>query len=244
MTRSELDYKTAFQIACALLNGDILYGTDAESIFSEIMKKDGCVCSFDYENYILTHLNELRDDKALSQQPCEDAIKHEYDTYCSHKCEKCVDAECPLRCEDAISREAVMGLVAREHSEWDDLYIDIAKLPSVTPSINADAIHREREQAYLRGYEDASKKYRQEPCDDAISRQAALDCFTATKLKKFDFILYAREEIKKLPPVILQQKSGKWEDLHRCWVCSECGQETHIEHKYCPNCGADMRGAE
>ena len=37
-------------------------------------------------------------------------------------------------CEDAISRDAVMGLVAREHSEWDDLYIDIAKLPSVTPS--------------------------------------------------------------------------------------------------------------
>ena len=37
-------------------------------------------------------------------------------------------------CEDAISREAVMGLVAREHSEWDDLYIDIAKLPSITPS--------------------------------------------------------------------------------------------------------------
>lgn len=35
-------------------------------------------------------------------------------------------------CDDAISREAVMGLVAREHTEWDDLYIDIAKLPSVT----------------------------------------------------------------------------------------------------------------
>ena len=46
------------------------------------------------------------------------------------------------------------------------------------------------------------------PCDDAISRQAALDCFTATKLKKFDFILYAREEIKKLPSVT--QESGEW----------------------------------
>lgn len=40
-----------------------------------------------------------------------------------------------------------------------------------------------------------------EPCEDCISRQSALDCFTATKLKKFDFILYAREEIKNLPPV-------------------------------------------
>ena len=35
-------------------------------------------------------------------------------------------------CEDAVSRDAVMGLVVREHTEWDDLYIDIAKLPSVT----------------------------------------------------------------------------------------------------------------
>ena len=36
-------------------------------------------------------------------------------------------------------------------------------------------IHREKEQAYMQGYEDACKKYRQEPCDDAISRQAVLD---------------------------------------------------------------------
>jgi len=48
------------------------------------------------------------------------------------------------------------------------------------------------------------------PCEDAISRQAVLDCFTATKLKKFDFILYAREEIKKLPPVNPQPKTGHW----------------------------------
>lgn len=45
----------------------------------------------------------------------------------------------------------------------------------------------------------------QEPCDDCISRQAVLDCLTATKLKKFDFVLHAREEIKKLPPVTSQQ---------------------------------------
>ena len=45
-----------------------------------------------------------------------------------------MDIVCGVKpCDNAISREAVMGLVAREHSEWDDLYIDIAKLPSVTP---------------------------------------------------------------------------------------------------------------
>lgn len=38
-----------------------------------------------------------------------------------------------------------------------------------------DAIHNEREQAYMKGYEDASKRFRAEPCEDAISRQAAID---------------------------------------------------------------------
>ena len=53
------DYENAFKIACALLNGDILYGIDSNTIFSETMKKDGCICSVDYEDYILTHLNTL-----------------------------------------------------------------------------------------------------------------------------------------------------------------------------------------
>lgn len=47
----------------------------------------------------------------------------------------------------------------------------------------------------------AIKALEQEPCDDCISRQAVLDCLTVTKLKQFDFVLRAREEIKKLPPV-------------------------------------------
>ena len=46
--------------------------------------------------------------------------------------------------------------------------------------------------------------------NDLISRQAVLDCITATKLKKFDFVLHAREEIKKLQPVNPQPKTGHW----------------------------------
>lgn len=37
-----------------------------------------------------------------------------------------------------------------------------------------DAIHNEREQAYMKGYEDASKRYRKEPCEDCISRAEVL----------------------------------------------------------------------
>lgn len=54
-----VDYKKAFQIACELLNDGFLYGLDKDKIFEEIMEKDGCVTSISYEEYILSHMNEL-----------------------------------------------------------------------------------------------------------------------------------------------------------------------------------------
>ena len=53
------DYKRAFKIACELLNGACLYGVDADSIFEAMMKKDGVVSNESYENYILSHMDEL-----------------------------------------------------------------------------------------------------------------------------------------------------------------------------------------
>ena len=35
------------------------------------------------------------------------------------------------------------------------------------PCADAEDIHREKEQAYMQGYEDACKKYRKELCGDA-----------------------------------------------------------------------------
>jgi hypothetical protein len=56
----------------------------------------------------------------------------------------------------------------------------------------------------IQAKEMAIKALKQEPCEDAISRQDALDCLTATGLKKFDFILDARDKIKNLPSVAPQ----------------------------------------
>lgn len=52
-------YKKAFQIACELLNGSILYGYDADRIFEEIMEKDGIVGPWSYEKFILNNLPRL-----------------------------------------------------------------------------------------------------------------------------------------------------------------------------------------
>ena len=38
------------------------------------------------------------------------------------------------------------------------------------PKTDKENIHREREQAYMQGYEDACKKYRQEPKTDALDK--------------------------------------------------------------------------
>jgi hypothetical protein len=63
----------------------------------------------------------------------------------------------------------------------------------------------------VKGFEEAIERLDREwgieelePCEDTISRQDALDCLTATGLKKFDFILDARDKIKKLPSVTPQ----------------------------------------
>ena len=63
------------------------------------------------------------------------------------------------------------------------------------------------------------------------------------------------DEISDASTVEPERKKGKWErhysrpnvyaDLY--WHCSECGYKNNenyadLYHKFCPNCGADMRG--
>ena len=56
-----------------------------------------------------------------------------------------------LYCVDGISREAEeMAIQALSQEPTDE------------------NLHREREQAYMQGYEDASKRFRQDPCDDVF----------------------------------------------------------------------------
>lgn len=61
------DYKRAFKIACELLNGANLYGVDSEKIFETMMNKNGIVDNESYENYILSHMDELDHYQYVSQ---------------------------------------------------------------------------------------------------------------------------------------------------------------------------------
>lgn len=95
----------------------------------------------------------------------------------------------------------------------------------------------------------------QEPCEDAVSREAALK---AIEGKEYKFQVY--EAIEKLPSVTPKQRTGKWifNDNqgvqavgYLTYHCSECEREISSkyhgkisllkEYPYC-HCGAKMEG--
>ena len=93
---------------------------------------------------------------------------------------------------------------------------------------------------------------RGEPMDDLISRQAAIDAIMGQPPEPHYPSWYAAQ-IEKLPPAQPERKKGQWmkEDrghVEYCAVCDQCGFDwiwSDREYfKFCPNCGADMRGEQ
>ena len=91
-----------------------------------------------------------------------------------------------------------------------------------------------------------------EPCEDAVSRQAVIDAIckicaveakpSECKYKKGLFggcIEY--EAIKVIPSA--EPKTGHWFNskvYDNFYICSECGESGYNTFKYCPNCGCHM----
>ncbi len=65
MNYTKAQYKRAFEIACDLLNGNSLYGIDADNLFALIMQKYGVVSSYDYQKFILANLDRFSDDAEI-----------------------------------------------------------------------------------------------------------------------------------------------------------------------------------
>ena len=64
-------YKESFKVACALLNGGILYGIDSDELFKIIMKKEGCCGDFDYQEFIYKYLDRFSDYDYLRNKAIE-----------------------------------------------------------------------------------------------------------------------------------------------------------------------------
>lgn len=90
----------------------------------------------------------------------------------------------------------------------------------------------------------------QEPCDDVVSREAAISIIYDYEYKKD-----MRKALEDLPSVTPAKKVGRWikSDIpNEEYVCSECGgacwyydyEAAVAKSRYCPNCGSRMGEVE
>lgn len=91
----------------------------------------------------------------------------------------------------------------------------------------------------------AVKALEQEPCEDAISRQAVIDAMCEASIPtvykgKPSFIIDYVGVIETVPSVKPQPKVVRWLDEFGGCECSECGCLEAGHSDYCPNCGAKM----
>ena len=164
---------------------------------------------------------------------------------------------------EEISREEIAALLARGNEEMTREEA-IMVLKNEQPHCGKKALFPEEKK--YEAYNVAVKALEQEPCGDAISRQAAIDIIESW-LSCDDYnnaeqhIMRATESILyDLPPVTPQPKTGHWEWIQYDgnpnignWHCSECSRIVRgaitaanpvYAYKYCPNCGAKMESEE
>ena len=118
--------------------------------------------------------------------------------------------------------------------------------------------------AYNQGYEQGLKASKQEPCEDAISRQAVLDAIDVKAWEFCDYLISKnrndeqkpvshfadnlRECVREELPSVKQQepKTGHWiltdDDFVYCSECEDSYYPRPIDASwcYCPHCGARM----
>jgi DNA-directed RNA polymerase subunit RPC12/RpoP len=77
----------------------------------------------------------------------------------------------------------------------------------------------------------AAKTLEQQPCEDAISRQAAIDAlderFDEIPMEQTTEILLLRKDLRTLPPVQPKYNTSEW-----CKTCKEYNQDKHCCPRY------------
>jgi len=211
--------------------------------------------------------------KALEQQPCDDAISRILTRMwnCRGKHTTSIDKvkmEQIIRDELSVTQKSSEDMPCITPEEMQKCK-DIVK--KYTPKAIEQEHLRELTEEEVKAYSKAlDKMYKptgfnvfNDSCEDAVSRQAALNSLIDnTHLDGYDLAeaLDAIENKEKLPTVTPQQKYGKWikhpeietsaPEYLMFYECSECGDKqcfckSNIHKKrFCNNCGAKMVGPQ
>jgi len=96
---------------------------------------------------------------------------------------------------------------------------------------------------------------RPEPCEDAVSREDAIDTLddeiTITGKSNayvvIDYVQRVKRKLENLPSVIPKSKTGKWirhpewkADGECGYECDQCGMGSDVDYNFCMRCGAKM----
>lgn len=154
------------------------------------------------------------------------------------------------------NKEAIFKLI--EYCRWLERNFERFNAEPFDKAIGAleDKETREQYEQWEAVEEEEAREYFErirQTCEDCISRQAAL------KQSRVEYnddgeghrVVYV-EEIKALPPVTPQPKTGRWiADVDRWgdivtttdgYRCSECNTFNTDKDNYCPHCGCRMKG--
>ena len=196
------------------------------------------------------------------QEECEDCPQYNAgeclsNSHCFEVKQMAIKALREEDCEDAISRKSVTdtticdGISCNECSfnEIDGesgclLQKRVYELPRVKPVAGVGKVEFDEKKMQEIVHEVAGKMV--EECGDAISRAELKMAYhnfynglrhTPTEE---DIIAY----VDAMPSIRPIRPKGEWISYHfgTFYVCSCCNERNNRRDKFCPNCGADMRG--
>lgn len=153
-----------------------------------------------------------------------------------------------------------LDFMKKSYQKLIDEKVDSGKLVGdcVSGEWKAETPLDEAYKSMIDALEIAIKALEQEPCDDAISRQAVIDAIEDDN-RNGHYSCFAtnndaqcfKDVIRKLPSVTPQPKMGRWiytgdYITDGMLKCSKCGFEHDVSERfsYCPNCGANMQEEE
>ena len=92
----------------------------------------------------------------------------------------------------------------------------------------------------------AIEALKQEPNEDCISREHALEPYKILEDTDTLSVYTIRQNLAELPSVTPQEpKTGHWKRIGKrgeyAYICSQCNHESIYNGNFCPNCGAEMK---